>query len=419
MTGEGVVKTALVGCGFMGTRHLYGFEELCRRDLGVLELSAVCDIEEERAANVADLAEVHLGKRPRTYKDFKEMLIKEPELGAIDVVVDPSLHHVLADLAFQAGKHVIVEKPMAVTVKACRRMIESSERCKRILAVAENYRRDPLNRLVKMALERRVIGDPYMILQNLIEGGGRIAITPWRHMKERGGILIDMGVHYADLFRYFLGDVESVYGELAMFEKVRRGVDRTGWPEEAKVREGAERVEEVYPTAEDTGLAILKFRNGVLGHWMMSLAGHGERLWQRVIFGSGGRIDAPFDRSGKPVTITLDDGSRVSGEDVSSHGVFPERIVTAKLFPEGLSHYDLPFREVDRRLIAIELYDFADAVIHDRKPEVNGADGLKAVALSYAICESAHLDEPVKVEDVEYGKTSDYQREIDGKLSLD
>jgi predicted dehydrogenase len=414
ITMDGIVRIGLVGCGFMGTRHLYGFNELYQRDLKVMDLTAVCDIREENAEHIADLAKVHLGKRPTVYKDFTRMLMEETELDAVDIVVDPPFHHVLADLAFQAGKHVIVEKPMALTVKFGQRMVDSSKRWGKILAVAENYRRDPLNRLVKVALRENVIGKPYMVLQHLIEGGGRIAVSPWRHMKERGGILIDMGVHYADLLQYFLGEIDSVFGDLCMFEKVRRGLDKTGWPAEAKAKEEAKNVEEVKPTAEDTALAILRFESGVLGQWMMSLAGHGERLWQRVVYGSEGRMDAPLDRSGKPIAITLDDGRHISGEDIlETFTVFPDEDATVKLFPEGLTHYELPFQEVDRRLIAIELYDFADAVIHGRKPEVDGLKGLKAVALTYAICESACLNEPVKVKDVENGKISYYQREID------
>jgi len=410
------IKIGLVGCGFMGNRHLNGFEQLYRRDMNVSELKSVCDLRRERAEHTADLARARLGNRPAVYQDFEEMLGAESELDAADIVVDPSFHHVLADIAFKADKHVIVEKPMGVTVRACREMVESSNRHGKILAVAENYRRDPINRLVKLAIEQEVIGEPFMVLQNLIEGGGRIAIAPWRHVKERGGILIDMGVHYADLFRYLFGPVETVYGELRLFEPVRRGIARTGWPYEAHEGNNAGEIE---PSAEDTALAILKFENGVLGHLMMSLAGHGERLWQRVIFGSKGRIDAPLDRSGRPISVILDEQKSVSGDDIlRSSDRFPYEGVTAKFFPEGLTHYELPFQESDSRLIAIELYDFADALIHARKPEVDGLAGLKAVALTYSICESAFLNEPVRVKDVESGKIRGYQHEIDEALEM-
>ena len=149
----------------------------------------------------------------------------------------------------------------------------------------------------------------------------------------------------------------------------------------------------------------------------MSMAGHGERLWQRMIFGSKGRIGAPLDRSGKPISVTLDERKSVSGDDIlRSSDRFPYKGMTTKFFPKGLTHYELPFQESDSRLIAIELYDFADALIHARKPEVDGVAGLEAVALTYSICESAFLNEPVRVEDVESGKVREYQQGIDEAL---
>lgn len=417
---EDTVNMGVVGCGFMGARHIYGFSELYRREAGPVRLVSVCDLKEERANRVADLAKTRLGRRPAVYKDFKQMLSEEGELDAVDIVVDPPFHHILADQAFRAGKHVIVEKPMAVTVRACQKMVDSARKHGRILAVAENFRRDPSNRLVKMALDEKLIGKPYMILQNLVEGGGRIAVSPWRHKKEMGGILIDMGVHYADLFRFFFGDVESVHGELRLFEEARKGTEVTGWPSEARAGMGENAVEAIEPTAEDTAIAIMEFENGVLGQWTISLAGHGKSLWQRIIYGSRGRIDAPLDRSGKPISITLDDGSHMSGRDILEVSKrFPYEDLTRKIFPEGLSLYDLSFQEADRRLIAIELSDFAEALIQGREPEVDGTEGLKAVALSYAVCESAYHCGPVKVKDVENGRIAEYQREIDKTWNIE
>jgi len=415
------VKIGLVGCGFMGIRHLHGFKELHSRNLKNLELTAVCDMDGERVCRAADLAETHLGKRPAVYKDYAQMLNEEKKLDAVDIVVDPCFHHVLADQAFKAGKHVLVEKPLGITVKACCRMVESSKKYGKTLAVAENYRRDPLNRLVKAALETAVIGKPYFVLQNLVEGGSRIIVTPWRHMKEKGGILVDMGVHYADLLQYFFGEVETVYGQQAVLEKVRKGIDIVGWPADVRPSNaGKNVVEEVKPTAEDTALAIMKFKNGVLCHWLMSLAGHGEKLWQRTIFGSSGRMDAPLDRSGKPLRVSFDDGRVISGDEIlKTTTVYAGNDVTTKIFPEGLAHYELPFQEADRRLIAIELYDFADAVINRRRPEVDGADGLKAAALTYAICESSCLGKPVRVSDVENGRICSYQQTINEAWNMD
>lgn len=409
---EKTVNVGLVGCGFMGTRHLYGFQELNNRDLKQIRLKAVCDLKADRSENVATLTKAHLGYRPAVYTDIHKMLNEEKELDAVDIVVDPAFHHTLADIAFRSGKHVLIEKPMGITVKACIEMVDSARKHGKILAVAENYRRDPLNRLVKAALDTDVIGKPFMVLQHLVEGGGKIAVSPWRHIKERGGILLDMGAHYADLLRYFFGEVEQVTGKMCMFEKIRKGIEVTGWPAEIRAKM-EDKSAKVKPTVEDTALGILEFKNGVLGQWITSLAGNGKSLWQRIIYGSEGSIDAPLDRSGNPLYVHLKDGTQLSGLDVLKRTRnLPYEEITRKIFPEGLHQYRLPFQEADRRLIAIELYDFAEAVLYSRKPEVNGNEGLKAVALTYAILESAFLNSPVKVKDVENGKISGYQQEI-------
>jgi len=122
----------------------------------------------------------------------------------------------------------------------------------------------------------------------------------------------------------------------------------------------------------------------------------------------------------RPIAITSDGGGkRLSGEDLLKDLiVFPPDNVTPRFFFEGLSQYYLPFQDIDRRLIAIELYDFVDSLINRRKPEVDGVQGLKAEALAYAICESAYLNQPVKVKEVEDGKIDNYQSEINKYLPL-
>jgi len=400
----------LVGCGLMGRRHIFGIKELIQRGFHILRLSAICDINKERARALADISKKELGTLPRIYANFSDMVEKEKDLDAVDIVTNLSSHHKLAEEAFQAGKDVIVEKPMGITVKACHRMICASEKYGRTLAVAENYRRDPLNRLVKSAIEKKIIGDLYLVFQHSVGGGGSIAVSKWRHIKEQGGILIDMGVHYADILRYFIGEAEEVYGKIAMFEKSR----------EREIFDGKTRiVEKVEPNVEDTALAIMKFENNVLGQWIMSYSGHGKGIWQRLIYGSKGCLEAPPDRSGRPVIVTFNHGKQIASETLLKDlKVFSSEDVTPKFFPEGLSKYDLPFQEIDRRLIALELYDFAEALIKEREPEVNGIDGLRDVALAYSICESACLNRPVKVKDVENGSIRVYQKEIDSVLNI-
>ena len=152
------IRIALVGCGGMGTRHLYGLAELTKTPFANVELAAVCDIRRENAELAAGEAEKLLGARPRVFTDLERMAREVPDLHAVDVVVDPSDHHTVACRALDLGLHVMVEKPLAITVRGCHRIIEAARRNDRILSVAENFRRDPSARLVRHLLDRGAIG---------------------------------------------------------------------------------------------------------------------------------------------------------------------------------------------------------------------------------------------------------------------
>ena len=121
------IRLGLVGCGGMGTRHLYGLRELVQSPFSNVELCAVCDIRRENAELAALEAEKLMGVRPEIFTDLEEMARAVPDLTAVDVVTDPSVHHNVVCQALDLGLHVMVEKPMAITVKACRQMIEAAE----------------------------------------------------------------------------------------------------------------------------------------------------------------------------------------------------------------------------------------------------------------------------------------------------
>ena len=205
------IRLGLVGCGGMGMRHLYGLRELSQTPFCNVELAAVCDIDRVSAELAAGDAETLLGTRPEVFTELEEMVAGVSDLAAVDVVIDPSFHHSVVCPALDMGLHVMVEKPMAITVKACHSMIEAAARNDRKLSVAENYRRDPSARLVHHLLAQGAIGSPYMATYHALSPGNEIFITPWRHLRDRGGLLLDLGVHFTDLIRYqFSQDFVSV-----------------------------------------------------------------------------------------------------------------------------------------------------------------------------------------------------------------
>jgi len=412
----------------MGLRHIYGLMDLKQHGFDSFDLVALCDLDRSAAEYVAGEAEKGLGKRPGIYTDFDEMLDQEGSIDAVNVVTDTSSHHALALKAFEAGKHVAVEKPMGLTVRACHMMIEASKVAGKVLSVSENYRRDPMNRLVKALLEARAIGDPRLLLKISTSGSQMMQqVAAWRHMKLRGGYVLEYGVHDTDLLLYFMGDADTAYAETRLWEKVRYTTEEPLSGQLAKfyrhrAKEEVEKAEKVECTAEDAAMALIRFKSGAVGQFCMSIATPGEKTQADIIFGSEGSLKLPGSRTGHTVQLIRSGGTGPLGEK-EVLGLVPDFSLddlTAAFFngERRLSSYNLPFDEIDRTLIAIELQDFADAIISHKQPEVTGEVGLKDVALCYAILESGYLGEPVSFSDVLSDKVNAYQREINASIRL-
>ena len=169
-------------------------------------------------------------------------------------------------------------------------------------------------------------------------------------------------------------------------------------------------------------LALVRFESGAMGQFAMTIAAPGETTRADVIYCNDGSVGLPGSRTGRPVSVTrLGEQAPLSETDTLDLAPgFALDDLTAPFF-NGLrrpSSYDMPFPEIDRKLIAIELQDFAESILHSRTPEVTGASGLEAVALVYAILESGLLHQPVSFADVVQDRVNAYQREINESVGL-
>ncbi len=390
-----VVNVAIIGCGQMGSEHLRGYRELKQKKFDNFTITAVCDVAKERANDFSDQIQSFQNKKPKIFLDYKKVIEIE-DIDAVDICTDHRHHHIIGNFFLEAGKHVMVEKPMGITVKACRKMIQAAEKNGRVLAVAENYRRSLDNRAIKWVIENGYIGDVQMIFSGCVGGVapfGRDAIvigTPWRHVKVKTGAgpVLDNGIHDMDLFRYFNGEVEEAVGVTKTFEKVRVTRDKDG-----------NIVDHVKNTVEDAGFAILKFENGAIGHWAPAYwSGHGETTgWGMWIYGSKGCI--------KEQNFIGDNGMRANVVNMFLLNASQE--LRERYFPQRLMNS-----------VAIEIYDYLKAIETGSKPETDGGVGLKDEAVCYAVIESAWLNQPVKVKDVEEEKVEGYQEEINESLGL-
>jgi predicted dehydrogenase len=413
------IKIAAVGCGGMGRRHLNGMAALYQSSACNLELVAVCDTREDNAAWLADEAEQLLGARPAVYADVGRMAREISDLRAVDVTTDVASHHAVVTACLEAGLHVLCEKPLALTLRGCNLVIEAARRAGRVLSVAENFRRDPINRLAKALLDDGAIGRPRVMIQSAISGRDHILITPWRALKNAGTTPIDSGVHAADIMRYYLGEVRLVWGESHLHEKVRRNAGSSG-PGGMYARWSSSFPDTIEATGDDALYAQVSFESGAVAQWIFDSAGHGQPHRQRLVYGSAGSLESPGDRNGRPLRLHLDDGTVVADERIldraPSYRLSP---LAAELFGgERVWTYTLDFNQTDARILALEYHELGECIASGQPPEVTGEEARLDLALNYAPFEAGRAGRPVTLEELIQGRPDAYQREIDEALGL-
>ena len=418
------VPICLVGCGGMGHRHVMGYKELKDSGIGNLDLIAVCDIRQENAELVANEAEHLLGRRPMVFTDLDQVLA-HPNIAAVDVVTDGSTHHAVGVPALEAGKHTMVEKPLGITIRACQAMIDAAQRSGAILATAENYRRDTPNRLVRAIIDAGLLGDPYLMIQTALGGGDTMAITPWRHLKEKGAIGLDMGVHYADIIRYYMGEYSGIFGRGLIVEPVRRKPDHADHPLISYRERVKSYPDSVEATGEDSVIALYTMESGAIVQLSYVGGGRGSQGWERSVHGRWGAVYAPGERNGNPVVLRLE-GRELKGKEILS--LLPQfelNEITERFFGKGGVEYEPPVDApepgiaVDAKHLAIEYHDFGQAIRNGTNPEVDGEGGMKAVAAIVGAYESALAKRSVSMESVLSGEVREYQVDIDAALGLD
>ena len=417
------IRLAIVGCGGMGHRHMYGLAELHRVGWKRFDLVGACDPVVENAESLAEKTEERFGKKPTVVTNLEELA--KIGVDAVDVTTTPPYHHTVAVETLERGWHTMVEKPMGLTVRACNLICHAADNTDAVLSVAENYRRDPINRLAKALLDAKVIGKPRFLIHHAIGGSNRMLISVWRHQKDQSGVLLDVGVHYADMIEYLLGEVETVFAKTRLHETIRHnpaavtgesGSNPAGVYTEWQRKMPAE----FEATAEDAAYATLTFKNGVVGQYIEDHGAWGQGSWLRKIHGSQGSMTLPGDRSGGVISLQIDGHGTINDEKLLD--LVPDfelDAVTTDLFGGNrLWQYDSQFVDTDAKIIAIEYGDFAEAIAGNHPIEVDALQGTRSVAISYAMLESGATGQIVHIDKMLDETINTYQREIDDGLGI-
>ena len=199
----------------MGRGHLDNYIRLESEGFPV-KLVAICDIDEEKFENKFLSGNIDVGNaqydfsKYRLYTDIDDMLEKE-ELDIVDIALPTYLHAEVSVKALNKGINVLCEKPMALTVEECRKMIEAAEKNNRKLMVAQCLRFWPEYEYLKECVETKRFGD---VLSGYFFRGGstpKWSYQNWLLKKEKsGGVILDQHIHDVDMINWLFGTPEAV-----------------------------------------------------------------------------------------------------------------------------------------------------------------------------------------------------------------
>lgn len=335
------IKFGIVGCGRIARVHA---EEILAMPQATL--AAVCDIDRRVLQGLTNLFGV------KGYLDYAEML-EEKELDVIVICTPSGLHAEMGIMAAQAGKHVLVEKPIAMTLEDAERFINTCEERGVLLSVVLQKRFKPLFLAIKSAVEEGRFG-------KLSHAGATVRWNrdeayfrnnSWRGKKAQdGGVIMNQAIHNIDLLQWLMGRVESIFAYTATRYR----------PIEA----------------EDVGVVALKFASGALGVIEAASTVYPRNLEETfAVFGEKGTVVISGVRSEKVKTWQF---SIAKKEDL-----------LLKVGSESADKGRSGHRSI--------LKDMVEAVKKGGRLAVDGREGLKSLEIVLGIYRSAETGMPVSL----------------------
>jgi predicted dehydrogenase len=273
------IRTAVVGAGFIGPVHV----EALRR-LGVT-ITGILGVDEKESA----AAKQKLGL-PKAYKSIDEVL-SDPTVHAVHLAVPNVMHFPLAKKALQAGKHVLVEKPLAMTSKESGELVELAKGKKLAAAVCYNVRFYPLNLQARDLVRKDDVGTVFAVNGSYAQDWLYYDTDyNWRVLADQGGELraiSDIGTHWMDLVTSITGlEVESVFADLRTVHPVRNRPKGEVQTFTGKAAAPAA-TEPVDITTEDYGCVLFRFKGGARGSlWVSQITAGRKNCLRYEISGS-------------------------------------------------------------------------------------------------------------------------------------
>lgn len=351
------MKYALIGCGRIATNHIKAAVN------NQLEIAAVCDVQEDHMETLLAKHGLQADMSIKRYTDYKAMIEEvQPEL--VSIATESGIHAEIAIFCIKHGVHVIIEKPMAMSMADANEIIRLSEEKKVKVSACHQNRFNIAVQEMRQALEAGRFGklSHGSIHVRWNRNQNYYTQAPWRGTwAQDGGALMNQCIHGIDLLRWtFGGEIEEVYGQT-----------RQQFHD--------------YLEAEDVGMAVVKFKNGAIATIEGTTNVYPKNLEETLyIFGEKGTV-----KIGGTSTNNIDvwDFADETEADTKNKGL---EEATSNVYGNG--HTSL-------------FADVIDAIQTDRKPYVDAYAGRDALELVLAIYKSQKEGKAVKLPLGEFAST--------------
>jgi UDP-N-acetylglucosamine 3-dehydrogenase len=326
-----MLRIGVIGLGSMGKNHA----RVCS-EIEDINLVGVSEIDQSVLKKISERLYT------KAYSDYKKLI---PDIDCAIISTPTSTHYKIAMDLLDAGKHVLIEKPISDNIKKADALVKKAEKERLVLAVGHIEKHNPAVKFVKKGLEKGDFGEPITIYSKRVSNfTGRIKDV---------GVLFDFGVHDVDVMRYLVGEIKSVYAKAGKFNK------------EIKY--------------EDYANVILNFENGICGimevNWLTPV-----KIRKLCLTCSCNFVEADYiDQS---VTISSSTFNKINEMDLYHIPI-----------SYNINRVSLEKKEPLRN----EIEDFINAVKHNKKPLATGEDGLITLKICNAATESYKKGREVKI----------------------
>lgn len=336
MPDSGKLKHALVGCGNMGEAHAWGAANDPTSEISVF-VDSHLDKAQRLASRYGGVATA----------DFTRA-VSDPDVKGVILALPHTLHHSLAMQALKAGKHVMVEKPISLTLEEADDMVAAANRGGLVLFVAHVLRFRPALQFIQRVIADGSMGAPIFARYHN-EHWPNLRENAWLAAWDEGGVYVSGAIHHADLMRWWMGDVKAVTGHAIQVRPEYKASGR-----------------------EDHTMMVYDFASGAMGESTYSYASHHAHMQPAV-----------------EAAVTLSEGDILLFTDGAIH-VFRAGQPAFLDQPGTVAFRMRPPQGMGEAGSAAEVPHFSKCILEGRRPVIAAWDARLALELVLLARQSAH-----------------------------